>query len=125
MRLKVNLNSRILSPEHGIYLARPGKGSRLFDFFTERRVIGPELPGVKIARDFPVSDQPDLLAMLRRAKSIKFKQPDESLPALELEAYSDETILRSRSAAQLQSILEGYFERAQQGDLGCEPNSMS
>ena len=121
MSFHVNLNNRILEKNHGIYIARAGKESRLFDDFAEIQAIGPSLPGFRIDINFSIDRQPNLKNMLKRALAIRKwaegGQSEIDFPEMKLGFYSRKHILRSRSEAQFISTLRGYFERAQKGDL--------
>lgn len=119
MQITVDLRTRMLPPEHNVFMARPGQESRLYDDFIQGSMIGPELPGVNIVAGKAISDQSNLEDKLKKSAAIRSwatkGKSDEDYPLDRLSDYSDKA--RTRGASQFISILNGFFQKAQKGDL--------
>ncbi|MDF2366459.1 hypothetical protein [Sneathiella sp.] len=119
MVCKVDLNTRILENDHKVYLARPGKGYRLYDEFLANFVVGPEMPGVDLIPGRVISNQPNL--DLRLKKSIAIRKwlnegrKNKDRPSDSINSYK--SFGNARSKGQLLAVLKGYFEEMQQTDL--------
>ena len=121
MAFHIDLNTRILTKDHGAFIARPGEKCRHFADFANIGAIGPDLPGVRIDPKVAIDEQNDLGHMLKRAMIIRkwaaMGRSDDDVPEAELGPYVRRRRLPRRSQSQFISILKGYFERAQKGDL--------
>lgn len=119
MTAVVDLNTRILSRDHTVYLARPGEGSRLYEEFLEAKLIGPELPEVSFASPEEISALTNVDDQLKRAMAIRRWRVEGRIagkePPLDLQSYADTR--RPAGYAQFQGMLKGYFDTAKKGDL--------
>ncbi len=120
--IAVDIRTRVLPADHGVFIARPGAESRLFDDFMGARAVGAELPGVELVPGIPVREQPNLDAMLRRAVAVRAwarKPKDTVFPSRDLSAYLEGPTPKGRP--NYITILEGYFQAARKGDLVVVP----
>jgi hypothetical protein len=117
--ITVDLRTRILGADHGVWIARPGRESYLYDAFIEHSVIGPDLPEVRISESGALLAASKLDDMLKRAAAIRAwaqqGRPSNSRPPVALDRYSSAP--KMRGGAQFAGILRGYFEAAKKGDL--------
>ena len=120
--ITVDLNARVLGEEHNVYVARPGKGYRLYREFTENSSLILELPGLKLEPDVPLNDQ-QLRRRINRSRAFRGwynrGQPSDDRPSRDLNTYSAEG--GGNSAAQLEGLVRTYYEKIQRGDLVIVP----
>lgn len=119
MGIHVDMRVRIIPDNHGVYLARPGEEYGLYEDFMDASAIGPEFPGMEIDRTIPILEQPNLDNNIKMARAIKEwvingKRPNQ-LPSPNPSDHSDRR--RSKGWPNYHSVLHGYFDRAQRGDL--------
>jgi hypothetical protein len=116
--ISVDLQTRIIPKTHNVFVARPGKDSRLFGTFHEQQAIGPDFPGLGLKRGVPLNDQVEIERRVRR--SIRLRnwhlsgRVKEDEPDRELRDYRG---AEPKGMGQYRAILSGYFDRAAKGDL--------
>jgi hypothetical protein len=115
--IEVDLRTRILPPDHQVLIARPGKEYRLYPFFTENHVIGPELPGLDLTAGVPLP--PDIDNRIKRSVRLRNwherNRPMDHIPPRNLQSY--EGAYDQNRLGQYRGIVTGYFERAKKGDV--------
>ncbi|MBR0868707.1 hypothetical protein JQ614_42670 [Bradyrhizobium diazoefficiens] len=120
--ITIDLNARVLGEEHNVYVARPGKGYRLYRDFRENSSLILELPGLKLEPDLPLDDQ-QLRQRVNRSRAFrawyKRGQPSDDRPSRDLSTYSPEG--EGNSAAQLEGLVRTYYEKIHRGDLVIVP----
>ncbi len=126
MPIYVDMRAMVLPEGHRAFLARPGEQSRYFDLFRKMGAIGPDLPFVELQRGVSIDEHEHLDAMLRRAiafRSLRSSPQPAGYPSEDLADYRTARRVRASSAAAFKTILKGYFESAQKGDLALIPPS--
>jgi hypothetical protein len=123
--INVDLNTKIIPEGRNVFIARPGKGYRLYQQFFENNLIGPELPGIDLERGKTLSEQSHMdLRMKKTAEVrrwIKDNKPDGRVPVDDIHAYQNAPA--PRGAVQFNIMLEAYFETANAGDILIIPPS--
>jgi len=118
-QIRIDISSRILSEDHRVFLIRPGKGSKLYPSFTSQSKVGPELPNLDLEDGVVFSKQPDFLAKLLRSiairRWIRAGRIQGKNPSRDLADYK--ALKQNLSHVQHRAIVEGFFEKARQGDL--------
>lgn len=125
MAIKIDLNTKIIPEGRNVFVARPGRGYRLYQQFFENNLIGPELPGIDLERGKKLSEQSDMdLRMKKTAEVrrwIKDNKPDGRIPPDDLNSYRGSP--PPRGAVQFKVMLDAYFETANAGDILIIPPS--
>jgi hypothetical protein len=99
--ITLDLNFRVLSPEHKIFVVFPGEGYFLYPIFVAQHRIFPELPGLDLIPGRPIEDQPDLIAKVARARQIRrWHNSDKTIdrPSRKLADY--ENVRKTRALSQ-------------------------
>lgn len=116
--VNVDINTRILSDQHKVYLARPGKQCRLYSNFLDMGYAGPELPDLDLVPGLALDDQPNLFAKIQRSSKIRSwiegGRDERDRPSFELDQYEN---TKTASVAHHLGTIRAYFEVAQQGDF--------
>ncbi|WP_439360717.1 hypothetical protein [Bradyrhizobium sp. DASA03007] len=120
--IEIDLNARVLGEEHNVFVARPGKGYRLYREFRENSSLILELPGLKLEPGVPLDDQ-ELRRRVNRSRAFRAwynrGQPSDDRPSRDLSNYSPEA--GGNSAAQLEGLVRTYYEKIRRGDLVIVP----
>lgn len=120
--IKIDLNARILGEAHNVFVARPGKGYRLYRDFRENSSLILELPGLDLESGVPLDAQ-QLRKRVNRSRAFRSwhhrGSPADDRPSRNLSAYSAEG--GGNSAAQLEGIVRTYYEKIKKGDLVIVP----
>jgi hypothetical protein len=123
--IRIDLNTKIIPSDRKVFIARPGKGYRLYQQFYENNLIGPELPGIDLERGKKLSEQTRMDLRLKKTAAvrrwIKNNKPDDTTPVDDITAY--EQAPSPKGAVQFNIMLEAYFEAAQSGDILIIPPS--
>ena len=126
MPIRIDLNTKHLSDDHRVFMARPGEGCKHFHHFREMSAIGPDFPCLKIGREHLIDQHENMEEMLKRSLSLKRwkpMSPDDEPPSEHKIDYNFQQNTPSRSSSQYRATLRGYFEVAKQGDLVLIPPS--
>lgn len=119
MAISVDLKTRVIPKDHNVFVARPGKNSRLYATFYAQKAIGPDFPGLDLKRGTVLADQKDVEARVRRSVRLRnwhlSGRDAAGEPSRSLADYAKAGA--SKGMGQYRSILLGYFERAAKGDL--------
>ncbi|MDR3500669.1 MAG: hypothetical protein P4L72_15750 [Parvibaculum sp.] len=117
--IEVDLRTKVLPQTTNVYVGRPGKEYRLYHQFTEGHVIGPELPGLDLQPGVPLAQQTLMDNRIRRSVRLRNwhgrGRPEDDVPPTALEAYNGH--LAANALGQYRSVVTGYFERVNAGDL--------
>lgn len=123
--IRVDLNTRVLTDKHQVFIARPGKSYRLYAVMADAEAILLELPSLGLESDTLAGDQEDLLLKVARAKAVRSwhraGRPGDKIPSSNLSDYAKRT--GGQSVGQLQGMVKALFDRAQKGDLVVMPPS--
>ncbi|MEO1019906.1 MAG: hypothetical protein AAFY56_19770, partial [Pseudomonadota bacterium] len=119
--ITIDLQSRVLTPDRGVFFVRPGAGYRLHPDFESLSTIFSDLPGLDLDIERELAEQPDIFARIRRASKIRlwYQHKSGDFPSRDIDAYR--SAARDQSVATLYTILRGFFERANKGDLVLVP----
>jgi len=122
-QIVVDINTRLLTDSHQIFVSRPGKDYRLYPEVSENSVVLLELPALDLTPGVPIDDYTDLEQRIKRSKRIrnwhKRRRPEDDVPPRDLAEYSGQSL--DRGEAQLQGLVRAMFDRAKKGDLVIVP----
>lgn len=124
MEFFVDLNTRIISKDREVYVARPGRGYRLYRDIVDGEVVVADLPFLDLRKGVPLQKHKDLDAHIRRSRALRAwyrRKKEGDKPSLELSDYVEGKA--DASIHQLRAIVSGYFEKLQKGDLVIVPPS--
>ncbi|MDO6455611.1 hypothetical protein Q4494_00850 [Celeribacter halophilus] len=133
----VDLNTKVLPQNHGVYMVRPGTGYHLLSAFNEHRVIAPDLAFLNVPNGERPRDFENMEAQVKRARAFAewVKTEDTRaapMPSRVLEDYNDKeapsriTMYRNTADEILYSLPEGalifvpnpvFTEKAMIGEL--------
>lgn len=120
--ITIDLNARVLTEKHNVFVVRPGKGYGLYREFVETSSLIAELPGLDLKPDIALDDQ-ELRRRVNRSRALRAwyrrGSPADERPERALNAYSADG--GGNSAAQLISVVKTYFEKIDLGDLVIVP----
>lgn len=122
--IEIDLNTRIIPEDHEVFVVRPGKGYRLYEYFVDHQMILADLPFLDLKKGIAISDQPDLDRKIKRSRALRNwyrgrQEGDE--PSRILDDYNVGP--KDLSIGQLRAVLVAYFEKLKQGDLVIVPPS--
>ena len=120
--ITIDLNARVLTEKHNVFVVRPGKGYGLYNDFAQTSSLIAELPTLALKANVPL-DQQELRRQVNRSRAFRAwyrrGQPADDRPKRSLEDYSNEG--GGNSASQLESVVRTYFEKIDLGDLVIVP----
>jgi hypothetical protein len=122
MAVVVDLKARIVGPDREVWVARPGKGYKLYRDFIENDIIAPDLPFLQLEKGKTLAQHPDLEQRIRRSRAIRSwyrRKMEGDKPSLELSSYDDAR--GDKSVVSLRTTLSGFFEKLNTGDLVIVP----
>jgi hypothetical protein len=67
----IDLNARVLSADHNVFVARPGKEFRLFHEIVPTENLLLEMPGLELISGRKLNDYTDLRARVLRSRAIR------------------------------------------------------
>jgi hypothetical protein len=118
--IEVDLNARILTEGHNVYVARPGRDFRLFPEFREAGLLLLELPGLGWLSGQQLSDD-DLRRLVNRSRALRGwyrVRTDDPKPSTDLHDY---TTGGGKSTSQFAGYARSVFDRMNLGDLVVVP----
>ena len=106
------------------YVARPGKGYKLYRTFVDNDIVAPDLPFLDLTDGLPLGEHKDLEQRIRRSRAIRSwyragKEGDG--PDRELAAYTNAR--SDKSVHSLRTTIGGFFEKLKIGELVIVPPS--
>ena len=120
--IEIDLNARILSEDHNVFIVRPGNAYGLFGEITQRASLILELPGLDLTPGVRPDDA-DLRRRVNRSRALRAwyngTQDATDKPPAGLDAYS--ATEGGASAAQLVGLVRTFFEKMRPGDLVVVP----
>jgi hypothetical protein len=120
--IEIDLNARVLTEGHSVYVVRPGKDYRLFSEIRENNLIALELPALTWPPDGELSDN-DLRRLINRSRALRGwhrVKSDDPKPSMDLAGY---TTGGGQSTSQLAGYARAVFEKMMIGDLVIVPPS--
>jgi len=127
MSILVDLKARTVHPDSEIYVARPGKGYKLYQSFIGngiQGIVGPDLPFLELVKGTPLSEHKDIERRIRRSRAIRswYRSGQQNAgPSRDLNTYTDAKA--DKSVHSLRATIGGFFEKLKIGDLVIVPPS--
>lgn len=122
-KIVVDINTRLLTEDHQIFVSRPGKDYRLYPEVREGSVVLLELPGLGLVNGMRINEYQDLQERIIRSRRIRnwhrCGRPEDNVPSVDLSEYKSHSL--DRGDAQLQGLVRAMFDRAKCGDLVIVP----
>lgn len=117
---KIDLNTKIISSDTDVYLARAGKQGHLFAQVLAEKAIGPDLPNLDLDLSKGIDEEKNLTAKINRSRQLSrwiqssaTSRGDE--PSKNLGDYDND---KKRSGhAQIEGIVRTYFKDMKAGDV--------
>jgi hypothetical protein len=121
----VDLNTRIISADTKVYLARAGKKGHLFTQVLNYKAVGPDLPDLNLNLANGLDNDKLLENKIKRSRqlarwlraSVNDRGPE---PHRNLVYYNDES--KGPGYAQVEGVVRSYFGTVQTGDVFVIPN---
>jgi hypothetical protein len=118
--IEIDLNARVLTESHNVYVVRPGSEYRLFPEFRENALLLLELPGLGWPDKAPLTDD-ELRLRINRSRALRGwhrVKTDDPKPSTDLKDYKTGG---GQSTSQFAGYARTLFERMNAGDLVVVP----
>lgn len=119
--IEIDLNARVLTEGHNVFIVRPGNGYGLFSEITQRHLLVLELPGLDLTSGERPADD-DLRRRINRSKALRGwyggGQDGTNKPSMDLQTYDTKG---GNSTGQLAGLVRTFFEKMKVGDLVVVP----
>lgn len=114
--IEIDLNARVLTEDHNVYVVRPGSDFRLFPEFRESSLVLLELPGLGWPSGTQLTDE-ELRRRVNRSRALRGwyrVRTDDLKPSTNLDDY---TAGGGQSTSQFAGYARAVCERMNVGDL--------
>lgn len=124
-RFRVDLNTKIISDDARVFLARAGKQGHMFQQVLEHRAIGPDLPMLDLDLRNGLDGDPNVEAKVKRARALsrwlrQSRAAQGDMPSQSVNDYHGTN--RRPGHAQIDGIVRSYFQEMNAGDVLVIPN---
>ena len=124
-RFRVDLNTKIISSDTRVFLARAGKQGHMYQQVLDQKAIGPDLPmlGLDLRSGLDGDQQVEAKVKRARAFSSWLREPQDSRGKRPSENINDYLGARNKPGqAQIDGIVRSYFKDMAAGDILVIPN---
>lgn len=124
-RFSIDLNTKVISNDARVFLARAGKNGHMFQQVLEHQAIGPDLPMLGLDLRNGLNGDPNVEAKVKRARAFsswlrQARDARGNRPSANINDYHGAN--KRSGHAQIEGIVRSYFQELNSGDVLVIPN---